>query len=86
MILSGLLVGLLVWFVAPPTTDQAYEAVGELPKTTMDQPQVMAREQISLRDFVTVPSQTDHFCYLPLNWCAVGLVGLGAIIMVGGLF
>ena len=87
LIVSGLLVGLFVWFVAPSSSSSSGQAYQGLPKTSADveSSQVMARDEITLRDFVTVPSQTDHFCYIPLNWLALGLVGVGVLLVLADL-
>jgi hypothetical protein len=34
-----------------------------------------------LHNFVKEPSQTDMFCYVPFNYCALALLGGGVLIM-----
>ena len=35
-----------------------------------------------LENFVTEPSEQDMFCYIPFNYCALALVGLGILTML----
>ena len=35
-----------------------------------------------LYDFAVTPSDTDMFCYVPMNWCALGILGFGIVLLV----
>ncbi|CAB9529326.1 expressed unknown protein [Seminavis robusta] len=32
--------------------------------------------------FLTEPQESDMFCFVPLNWCALALIGMGVILML----
>lgn len=40
----------------------------------------------NLQAFITEPSEDDHFCYLPLNWCGLAFILLGIVLMLVGTF
>ena len=39
----------------------------------------------NIRDFVMEPSTNDHFCYVPMNYCGLGLLGCGIVLIFVGL-
>lgn len=94
LFISGLITGTIVYnWLDPPSWSSrgAYstlDSTGFLPKTTQDVVEAMSCDNCwdSAREFVSEPSEQDHFCYVPLNWCAVGLVGLGTVLFTVGMF
>ena len=39
----------------------------------------------NIRDFIMEPSTNDHFCYVPMNYCGLGLLGCGVLLIFVGL-
>ena len=86
-VLSGVSLAVLVLGIAPPSQDQPAQ-YGLLRDVELgryyddnDTPQA------KLKNFVVQPSGTDHFCYFPLNWCALVLMVVGTVmIMYNALF
>ena len=39
----------------------------------------------NIRDFIMEPSTNDHFCYVPMNYCGLGLLGCGIVLIFVGL-
>lgn len=35
-----------------------------------------------LYQFAVTPSEADMFCYIPMNWCALGVLGTGVLLML----
>lgn len=96
LLTSGMVTGAVVYLVDPPTSSSGGGGGGGLyanldtgaflPKATQDVRESCAGCFGTARDFVAQPSEDDHFCYVPLNWCAAGLVGLGTLLVAAGLF
>lgn len=87
--LSGFLIAIFVWIVAPPHI-AVYQ---ELPVTTPAMAATTKDDRTSnyhlewptqetLYQFATTPSQTDQFCCTPMNWLGEGLMGLGIFLIL----
>mmetsp|Transcript_27411 Transcript_27411/g.57200 ORF Transcript_27411/g.57200 Transcript_27411/m.57200 type:complete len:155 (-) Transcript_27411:210-674(-) len=93
LISSGLIMSIFTWIMGPPSSSTNNGAVyaaldlennnngeGLLPKAnTTTTAGITWPDKDSLYEFVTTPSEIDMFCYVPMNWCALGLMGLGVI-------
>mmetsp|Transcript_7701 Transcript_7701/g.13960 ORF Transcript_7701/g.13960 Transcript_7701/m.13960 type:complete len:154 (+) Transcript_7701:68-529(+) len=92
LILSGLIMSIFTWIMGPPSSSAngpAYTAV-DLENNNNDEG-LLAKadgttttgitwpDRDALYEFVTTPSEIDMFCYVPMNWCALGLMGLGVM-------
>ena len=76
---SGVSLAALVVWIAPPSPHDNPATYGllrdvELGRFYDDNDTAQAK----LKNFVLQPSGTDHFCYFPLNWCALVLIVLGS--------
>uniref|UniRef100_A0A7S4K2M8 Uncharacterized protein n=1 Tax=Odontella aurita TaxID=265563 RepID=A0A7S4K2M8_9STRA len=39
-----------------------------------------------LQTFIEEPSEKDHFCFVPMNWCALAMSALGLMFVTVGAF
>ena len=81
-LLSGLSLAALVMALAPPTVENPAQ-YGLLRDVEMgrfyDDDDTAAAK---VKNFVLQPSGTDHFCYFPLNWCALVLMVVGMVLIL----
>ena len=40
----------------------------------------------NMRDFIMEPSTKDQFCYVPMNYCGLALIGCGVFVTLIGMF
>ena len=84
LVFSGGALAALVWAIAPPS-DMEPARYGLLRDVELGQYYDHTETtKAKLKNFVLQPSGTDHFCYFPLNWCALVLLGVGALLVVYG--
>jgi hypothetical protein len=79
LFLTGSMTGILACIVDPPPTsnDYAYSAIRD-----GDLEDIRKNVQDSWEHFVYDETSEDMFCYLPLNRCAMCLMGVGILVLL----
>ena len=96
--LSGLFLTIFVWIMAPPDqsnmSSQGNYASLDLDLPTAGGSLLPKVETASTRflealptkdelyQFAVTPSEADMFCYIPMNWCALGVLSTGVLLML----
>lgn len=81
-LLSGLGLSALVMWIAPPSHDNPAK-YGLLRDVELGHYYDEDDTRLAkLKNFVVQPSGTDHFCYFPLNWCALVLMLVGTLLIM----
>ena len=86
-LLVGILLSVAVCWVSPlPTRHSYYSHVGGDEESALStiKGYIETTAEMSndrFQDLFLEPSEEDTFCYVPMNWCAMGLVGLGLLFM-----
>lgn len=93
-VISGVLLSIFVWIIAPPhtsATSVSYAPVdleNVMPKTNNGAAERNLEwpTKDSLYEFATTPCEADQFCYLPMNFVAFGITGLGVLLVMMDIF